>query len=73
MKDRWQDKSRMEKIAAAMYPGHLDAATREQMLKANPEQKAGLQRRMDQSDVMYGRPTKPASDYQKVPGLKRSK
>ena len=73
MKDKWSDKSRMEKIAAALYPGHLDEATRREMLAANPEQAAGLKRRMDQSDVMYGRPTKPAPDYQKIPGLKRSK
>lgn len=59
----------MEKIAAAIYPGHLDEATRKQMLEANPEQAAGLKRRMEQSDQMYGRPKPTAPDPSKVPGL----
>ena len=69
LKDRWADVPRISKIAAAMYPGHLDQQTRKQMLDANPEVKEALQRRMSQSDRMYGRPQQPAPDLSKVPGL----
>jgi hypothetical protein len=56
MKDDWANRSRMSKIAGAMYPGLLDAQTRQGMLNANPEQSAGLQRRMSEGDKLYNKP-----------------
>jgi hypothetical protein len=57
MKNSWSDKTRNEKIAGAMYPGLLDAQTRHEMLNANPEQSAGLQKRMNEGDRLYNKPT----------------
>ena len=71
MKDQWQDKSRLEKIAATMFPGLVDEKTRQEMLAANPEQKAGLQKRFTEGDKLYGKPSPPSVDYSKVPHLKR--
>jgi hypothetical protein len=62
----------MSKIAGAMFPSLLDAQTRQGLLNANPEQSAGLQRRMADGDKLYGvKPTPMASRYDRVPGLKR--
>ena len=60
---KWQDRPRIEKLAAAMYPDLVDEATRREMLAANPEMASRLgpllERRTDQR----------ATDYSKVPGL----
>jgi hypothetical protein len=57
MKDDWANRPRISKIAGAMYPGLLDAQTRSEMLNANSEQSAGLQRRMNEGDKLYNKPT----------------
>ena len=57
MKDDWANRPRMSKIAGAIYPSLLDAQTRQGMLNANPEQSAGLQRRMSEGDKLYDKPT----------------
>ena len=69
---KWADRPRIEKLASAMYPNLIDEATRRDLLAANPEQRPGLQRRMDQGDRMYGKaqPSEP-SNLDRVPGLKR--
>jgi len=72
MKDRWADKTRLEKMAGAMYPSHLDARTQGEMIAANPEQRAGFERRIAEGNKMYGKATVVApSVYDRVPGLKR--
>ena len=54
MKDGWADRPRISKIAGAMYPSHLDPKTRDEMIRANLEQEAGLKRRISEGDRMYG-------------------
>jgi len=71
IKNRWSDKTYGEKQAAAVYPGLIDAQTRREMIAANPEQSAGLQRRMSEGDKLYGKPSEPPKNYDHVPTLRR--
>jgi hypothetical protein len=65
MKEGWKDRPRISKIAGAMYPSHLDPKTRDEMIRANLEQEAGLKRRMSEGDRMYGRGQRPQSWWDK--------
>jgi hypothetical protein len=71
MKDDWANRPRMSKIAGAMYPSHLDPKTREEMIRANMEQEAGLRRTMSEGDRMYGKPSEPPKNYDHVPTFRR--
>ena len=72
MKDRWSDKSRMEKIAGVMWPSLLPEQQQREMLAANEEQRAGLERRIAQGQREIGvRPSVAPSSLDRVPGLKR--
>jgi len=66
---KWQDRPRIEKLAAAMYFHLAPPEVQREMLAANPEQAAALQSRMDQGDRLYGKASPPPVDYSKVPGL----
>jgi hypothetical protein len=69
----WADKPRIEKLAGAMYPSLLSPEDQRGMLAANPEQSAGMQRRMDQNARMYGKAKAPTTEgrYDRIPGLVR--
>jgi len=72
---KWQDRPRIEKLAAAMYFHLAPPEVQREMLAANPEQAVALQSRMDQGDRLYGKvkPPAPPVDYSRVPGLRRKK
>jgi hypothetical protein len=68
---KWQDRPRIEKLAAAMYFHLAPPEVQREMLAANPEQKDALLSRMDQGDRLYGKvkPSPQSTDYSRVPGL----
>jgi hypothetical protein len=71
-KDGWQDKSRLEKIAGAMYPNLLSPEDQRGMIAQNQEQRAGIERRISDGQRSYGvKPSPPLSIYDRVAGLKR--
>jgi hypothetical protein len=66
---KWQDRPRIEKLAAAMYFHLAPPEVQREMLAANPEQAAALRSRMSDGDRVHGKPSSPPVDYSKVPGL----
>jgi hypothetical protein len=72
MKDKWQDRSRLEKIAGAMYPNLLSPEDQRGLIAANQEQRAGIEKRLSDGQRSYGvKPSLPLSVYDRVPGLRR--
>jgi len=65
MRDDWASKSRMEKIAGAMWPNLLSAKEKQGMINANSEQGSALRSRMN-----VGKSAPPVN-YDHVPGLIR--
>jgi hypothetical protein len=63
---KWVDKPRLEKLAGAVYPHLLPPDVQREMLAANEEQRAGLQKRID---AFGGAKPQPPKDYSRVPGL----
>jgi len=63
---RWEDKSRMEKIAGAVYPHLLDEVTRKEMAQANPE----IASRLGYSSTQV---REPPNNYHLIPTLKRKR
>jgi hypothetical protein len=66
MKDGWGDRPRASKLAGAMFPHLLDAQTQREMIGANPEVRAALERRIAQGNAVYG--VKPAPAAQRKVG-----
>jgi hypothetical protein len=68
----WADKPRIEKLAGAMFPHLLSPEDQRGMLAANPEQRAGMEKRIDQGSRDYGKakPNVPGA-LDRVAGLRR--